>query len=234
MKIISAIYVDGESKQYMVKRFIIETATVDKEFLFISEGIGSRLVVISTSDAPEVEVETVKGKNKEKVKEIINLDEFIDIKGWKALGNRLSQDKVVSVKLTEEPEDTGLEEDDDENELVEAPETKGKNAESSQGLKKKEDPNQWLEDGEQAALFAEPPKNQAPNYQGQKANPQKPKVKAEQQALFAGEAKQSQQNEKQKVKNETQKAESVKQKANEEKENDGKAFEVGDTIEFKF
>jgi topoisomerase-4 subunit A len=33
---VSAIYVDGESKQYMVKRFMIETTTQDKEFGFIS------------------------------------------------------------------------------------------------------------------------------------------------------------------------------------------------------
>jgi topoisomerase-4 subunit A len=49
-KTVSAVYVDGESKQYMVKRFVIETSTADKEFGFISEGIGSRLVVVSTAE----------------------------------------------------------------------------------------------------------------------------------------------------------------------------------------
>ena len=35
-KVVSAVYVDGESKQYMVKRFMIETSTADKEFGFTS------------------------------------------------------------------------------------------------------------------------------------------------------------------------------------------------------
>ena len=49
-KPVSAVYVDGESKQYMVKRFLVETSTVDKEFGFISETIGSRLVAATTSE----------------------------------------------------------------------------------------------------------------------------------------------------------------------------------------
>ena len=119
-KVISAVYVDGESKQYFVKRFQIETNTLDKEFGFISEGIGSRLEFVTTSDAPEVEVELVKGKGKGKETEVVNLEDIIDVKGWKALGNRLSQHKVTNVKAVEEPEDTGLEEGDDENELTES------------------------------------------------------------------------------------------------------------------
>jgi topoisomerase-4 subunit A len=76
-KAISAVYVDGESKQYFVKRFKIETNTLDKEFGFISEGIGSRLEFVTLSDSPEVEVEVVKGKGKEKETEVINLEDII-------------------------------------------------------------------------------------------------------------------------------------------------------------
>lgn len=133
-KPISAVYVDGESKQYMVKRFLIETSTADKEFGFISESIGSRLVVVTTSDTPEVEMDLVKGANKEKVKEVVNLEDIIDVKGWKALGNRLSQHKVTAVKLTQEPEETGLEEGDDDNEFIETTET-GKGSQSSKKKK---------------------------------------------------------------------------------------------------
>jgi topoisomerase IV subunit A len=117
-KVISAVYVDGESKQYMAKRFVIETTTLDKEFGFISEGIGSRLVAITTSETPEVEAEVVKAKDKPKVTEVINLEEVVDVKGWKAVGNKLSQYKVSKVKLVQE-EETGLEEGDDETVLTE-------------------------------------------------------------------------------------------------------------------
>src|SRR5688500_5937621 len=63
---IAAVYVDGDSKQYMVKRFNIETSTADKEFVFISETIGSRLVAVTTAESAELEVEVIKGKDKGK------------------------------------------------------------------------------------------------------------------------------------------------------------------------
>lgn len=112
-KIISAVYVDGESKQYMAKRFMIETSTADKEFGFISEGIGSRLVVITTSETPEIEVEEIRNKDKGKVSDVVNLEDIVDVKGWKALGNKLSQYKVTKVSLLEEPEEVAPQEDDE-------------------------------------------------------------------------------------------------------------------------
>ena len=132
-KAVSAIYVDGDSKQYMVKRFLIETTTQDKEFGFITESIGSRLVLVTTSETPEVELELVKGKEKDKSSEVVNLEDIIDVKGWKALGNRLTQFKVSKVKLVQEQEETGLEEGDDDNELIEVTESE----KDSQSLKKK-------------------------------------------------------------------------------------------------
>jgi topoisomerase-4 subunit A len=190
-KPVSAVYVDGESKQYMVKRFMVETSTLDKEFGFISETIGSRLVVATTSETPEVELEVAKGKDKEKSSEVVNLEDIIDVKGWKALGNRLSQYKVTKVTIVQDEEAGPQEEETDSD--GEASETE----KDSQSLKKKEqqaqpDPNQWLEKGEQANLFAEPPKPQ--QQASQKPSPPRQKVKAEQQSLF-GESPQSEKNE---------------------------------------
>ncbi|MBS1542912.1 MAG: hypothetical protein JST14_04720, partial [Bacteroidetes bacterium] len=108
-KVITAVYKDGESKQHFVKRFKIETNSLDKEFGFISESIGSHLEFVTTSDSPEVEVDVVKGKGKTKETEVINLEDIIDVKGWKAMGNRLTPHKVVNVRPVTEPEDTGLE-----------------------------------------------------------------------------------------------------------------------------
>jgi len=119
-KAVSAIYVDGESKAHMVKRFMIETTTQDKEFGFITEAIGSRLILVTTSETPEVELETIKGKDKEKESEVINLEDLIDVKGWKAIGNRLSQYKVSKVTLIQEEEETGPEPEEDEAETSSA------------------------------------------------------------------------------------------------------------------
>src|SRR6478609_720898 len=204
-KFISAVYVDGESKQYFVKRFQIETNTLDKEFLFISEGIGSRLEFATTSDTPEVEVEMVKGKGKEKETEVINLEEVVDVKGWKALGNRLSQYKVTKVKPIQEQEDSGAEEGDDD----ETTETE----KDSQSSKKKWETEPVIEEDGQAALFGEPePKTsqQGPKVNGKDPKPLPPKAKQEQANLF-GEAK--------------------KEEVSKDKKDDGKAFTVGDSIE---
>jgi topoisomerase-4 subunit A len=134
-KLVSAVYIDGESKQYMVKRFMIETSTTDKEFVFISEAIGSRLVVVSTAESPEIEVEIQKSKDKPKKIEKMSLDEIVEVKGWKAIGNRLSEYKIFKVNLIQD--DEPQEENDAETESAEVTES-----EDSQSLKKKSSRNQ--------------------------------------------------------------------------------------------
>ena len=165
-KVVSAVYWDGESKQHFVKRFKIETNSVDKEFNFISEGIGSRLEYVTTSDTPEVEIEIVKGKGKDKETEVVNLEDIIDVKGWKAMGNRLSQHKVTRVKPVDDG-DTGLEEESDEQEEVKPARGKVTEAKGSPSPKKKseEDPQRKPQKEKpapvQANLFGESPKKEA-------------------------------------------------------------------------
>ncbi|MCK6618011.1 MAG: DNA gyrase/topoisomerase IV subunit A [Cyclobacteriaceae bacterium] len=157
-KPVSAVYVDGESKQYMVKRFLVETSTPDKEFGFISEAIGSRLILATLSDTPEVEIELVKGKGKDKIVEQINLEDLIDVKGWKALGNRLSQHKVLKVSLSEETQEQPVPGDDSkEDEPVSVVTEKVKETQ-----KKKEKPPTKGKDGKavQQNLFGETAKGQ--------------------------------------------------------------------------
>lgn len=100
-QVIQVIYLEGKSKLHYVKRFLIETLTMGKKFPFIGEEKGSELTVASTSLMAQVEITTEK-KSGEKVVEMIILDDFMDVKGWKVLGNRLSQDKVKKVVLKSE------------------------------------------------------------------------------------------------------------------------------------
>ncbi len=213
-KVISAVYVDGESKQYFVKRFQIETNTPDKEFGFISEGIGSRLEFVTTSETPELEVELIKGKGKDKEVELVNLEDIIDVKGWKAMGNRLSQFKVTKIKPVEEAEDSGLD-GEDSNELVEMTEAK-----DSPSSKKKWETDPIIEEDGQASLFGEPEskKNSGPTVNGKEPKPLPKKPKEEQASLFG----------------ENQKKE-VENKASDSKkgDKDGPVFEAGQTIEFE-
>ena len=100
-KVITAIHYDGDSKNYYVKRFQIETTTLNKKFLFISESKGSKLVAVSLHPSPQAALELLKGKSKEKLAEQVSLNDLIDVKGWKAAGNRLSQYIVKKIKLIE-------------------------------------------------------------------------------------------------------------------------------------
>ncbi|WP_231403118.1 DNA gyrase/topoisomerase IV subunit A [Hymenobacter guriensis] len=97
--VISAVYLDAETKTHYVKRFKIETSTLEKRFVFISEAPGSKLLCATCFAEPQVEVKLQRDKKADKETEKIQLHEFIDVKGWKALGNKLNYFKVHAVTL---------------------------------------------------------------------------------------------------------------------------------------
>jgi len=99
-KPISAVYFDGDKEEYFVKRFLIEQAT-DKKTLFITEHEDSQLEIISTDWLPQIAVAFSKVKGKQRDTETISLEEFIALKGMKAIGNRLSQHKIKNIDLLE-------------------------------------------------------------------------------------------------------------------------------------
>ena len=119
-KPISAIYYDGEKERYYVKRFLVENE--NKEEIFISEHEKSQLEIVSTDWLPMAEVvfAKVKGEQKETIQ--VNLEDFIAVKGIKALGNQLTTDKVKQINLLEplpfeepkEPEPEKMEVTDEE------------------------------------------------------------------------------------------------------------------------
>lgn len=112
-KPISAIYFDGEKARYYVKRFVVENE--NKEEIFISEHDKTQLEIVSTDWRPMAEVvfSKIKGVQKEPLE--VNFEEFISVKGIKALGNQLTTDKVKQINLLdslpfEEPEEPKPEE----------------------------------------------------------------------------------------------------------------------------
>src|SRR5690606_6437141 len=97
-----------------VNRFMIETSTVNKKFHFISDNKQSYLQLVSTSKQPQARVVLQKGKGTVDVE--YDLDMLIDVKGWKALGNRLSSHTIKEIqpmtpakKEEEAPQDEDLE-----------------------------------------------------------------------------------------------------------------------------
>ncbi|AWM35317.1 DNA gyrase/topoisomerase IV subunit A [Hymenobacter nivis] len=97
--VLSAVYMDGDTKIHYVKRFRIETSTLGKPFTFITETKGSKLLAITAHPEPLVEAKVQKDKKGDKETEKIGLHEFIDVKGWKAMGNKLNYYKIHALDL---------------------------------------------------------------------------------------------------------------------------------------
>jgi len=97
-KPISAVYYDGDKQTYFIKRFLIEQS--HKEEQFISEHPDSFLELVTTDWRPQMELEYRKPKGKDpKPNELINMEEFIAIKGIKAQGNILTKENIKGTNL---------------------------------------------------------------------------------------------------------------------------------------
>jgi len=86
-KPITAIYLDAEKGQYNIKRFKIETTSVKTKFMFIKEGKGNRLEAVTTDDEPVLLLHS--GKGKQVTTQKIQIAGFVEVMGWKAIGNKL-------------------------------------------------------------------------------------------------------------------------------------------------
>lgn len=70
----------------------------DREFSFINEHKDSEVMFVSTLPRPNIALEYEKKRHRQCLVEIIDLSDFIAVKGWRATGNRLCFHKVISVK----------------------------------------------------------------------------------------------------------------------------------------
>ncbi|MDB5230588.1 MAG: gyrase/topoisomerase subunit [Chitinophagaceae bacterium] len=86
-KVITAIYLDNEKLQFNVKRFNIETTTLNIKFPFIKDGTGNRIEVVTTDEAPVLSLSTGRGTTLKTQK--IKIADLVDVMGWKAVGNKL-------------------------------------------------------------------------------------------------------------------------------------------------
>ena len=97
-KPITAVYYDTEKARYFIKRFLIENE--NKEDNFVKEG--GELVYVGTEWRPVLEIEFVKPRGADPLpNKVINVEEFISVKGYKAMGNQLSDKKIKSIRLKE-------------------------------------------------------------------------------------------------------------------------------------
>lgn len=114
---ISAIYYDAEKDLHFVKRFLCEV-TIDKKVSFISESEGSYLDLASTAYRPKARIiyNKLLKATKNLPDTVIEIADFIDVKGMKAQGNQLTKLKIKEVlpELPEEGEEPWPEEKQEE------------------------------------------------------------------------------------------------------------------------
>ena len=98
-KPITAVYYDNGKNKSFLKRFLVENE--NKEDLFIKEK--TELLFVSTEGRPVLEINFSKTKRGEDPPKsiLINAEEFIGIKGIKAVGNQLTDKKIKSITLKE-------------------------------------------------------------------------------------------------------------------------------------
>ncbi|MBP6660318.1 MAG: DNA gyrase/topoisomerase IV subunit A [Chitinophagales bacterium] len=102
---ISAVHYSDAKKCNYVKRFNIETNTIDTKYNFISDENNAKLVFATLFSNPTIEYKMDVGKGKVGEAETVNLAEFIEVKGWKAIGNKLCGGTIKEVKMIETAHD---------------------------------------------------------------------------------------------------------------------------------
>ena len=97
-KPLTAIYFDTEKGRYFIKRFLIESETKEDNFL----KDGGELLFFNSDWRPIIEIEFIKPREKDAIPSLeINVEEFITIKGFKALGNQITAKKIKNITLKE-------------------------------------------------------------------------------------------------------------------------------------
>lgn len=97
-KVFSAVYFDGEQKQYYLKRFRFEPT--EKTQSFIPDEYNSKLIALNADVFPALKL-VFGGKHANREPENIDVDAFIAVKGYKAKGKRLTTFDVKRVEFTE-------------------------------------------------------------------------------------------------------------------------------------
>ncbi|WP_298301423.1 DNA gyrase/topoisomerase IV subunit A [Hydrotalea sp.] len=86
-KVITLIYKDAAKNQFTVKRFKIETSTLQTKFSCIKEGEDNYVEAVTTEEEPILTVETGKGAQVRKAK--FKISKMVEVTGWKSVGAKL-------------------------------------------------------------------------------------------------------------------------------------------------
>ncbi|HMT73773.1 MAG TPA: DNA gyrase/topoisomerase IV subunit A [Chitinophagaceae bacterium] len=87
-RVITAVYADMDKKQFMVKRFKIETTTIKNKFLFIKEGEGNYVETITTMEEPILAMQQGRGVHVRKGK--LKITRIAEVTGYRTVGTKLA------------------------------------------------------------------------------------------------------------------------------------------------
>ncbi len=137
----SVVHYDGKAKNYFIKRFVFETQPIGKVVSFISEENGSKMILITGKSDAKIILDVEKGKTKMPESLELELAGLIDVKGWKANGNRLSPHVVKQVQLIDAELEIGIVEEEEslQNNDAETTEEEVNSAETGSGETEKEE-----------------------------------------------------------------------------------------------
>ena len=113
--IVTVIYKEAEGGSYYVKRFSVEDAS-DKKLSFLEEGSGDEMLTYSMDTYPRLEMVYDEKSGKKVESEIVEVYDFIAVKGYKAKGKRLTTAEVKEFRwLDPLPEPEYEDEDEADN-----------------------------------------------------------------------------------------------------------------------
>ena len=117
-KTYSVLYKNGASRDYYLKRFKIETSTVDRKFSITQDVLYSKIIVATSKEGSLAKFNYITKKGDKKTKKI-DIDNFVGIKNWKAIGNKLlGYNRLSAFKIIENTESANDDEASEDLELT--------------------------------------------------------------------------------------------------------------------
>ncbi len=96
-RVVNVIHYDANNKSSYVKRFLVDNTTINKKFSFITDAPGSKCWYASTLIEPIVKVVFAKEGKTQAADLEFNVASFIEVKGMKAIGNKMGKHPVKGV-----------------------------------------------------------------------------------------------------------------------------------------
>lgn len=107
-KILTVVYADMKTKQFMCKRFKIGTSTLKNKFLFIKEGDGNYVETVTTMNDPVLAMQQGRGTQIRKGK--LKIAKITEISSYKTVGSKLTDySKSTEMEWVMGKEDTQTE-----------------------------------------------------------------------------------------------------------------------------